>query len=97
MKDDLVMIQKLIESGRPFVVAMTKADKVPRGRRQNALKALRDSLDGAKLRLLSDKGQEAASAGKDPDSGLPVLFFSATTGEGREALWRWIASSAGVG
>jgi GTP-binding protein len=97
MKDDLVMMEKLIERGRPFVVALTKADKVPRGRRQKTLKALREHLGGVELRLLADRKPETGPGGLEPENGLPVLFFSAKTGEGTDALWRWIASSVGAG
>ena len=55
MKDDLVMMEKLIEKDRPFVIALTKADKVPRGQRQKTLKILGEHLGGVKLGLLSDR------------------------------------------
>ncbi|MCK4350479.1 MAG: YihA family ribosome biogenesis GTP-binding protein [Candidatus Krumholzibacteria bacterium] len=97
MKDDLMMMGKLIEKSRPFVVALTKADKVPRGQRQKTLKILREHLGGVELRLLADRRPETGSAGPETESGLPVLFFSAKTGEGKAALWRWIASSVGIG
>ena len=91
MKDDLIMMGKIIEEGRPFVITLTKADKVSRGKRQKTLKILREHIGGVKLQLLADK-----SPGPESESGLPVLFFSAKTGEGKEALWRWIASSVGI-
>ena len=97
MKDDLMMMGKLVEESRPFIIALTKADKVPRGQRQKTLKVLREHLGGVKLRLLADRRPETGSAGPESESGLPVLFFSAKTGEGTNALWRWIASSVGIG
>lgn len=97
MKDDLMMMDKLIEQGRPFVVTLTKADKVPRGQRQKTLKILREHLGGIELGLLADRRPETGSAGPEHGGGLPVLFFSAKTGEGTDALWRWIASSVGIG
>ncbi len=97
MKDDLVMLEKLMEMGRPFVVALTKADKVPRGRRQKTLAVLREHLGGVELGLLADKRPDVGSDGIEPGCVLPVLFFSAKTGEGKDALWRWIASSVGIG
>ncbi len=89
MKDDLLMIEKLVESDRPFLIVLTKADKVARGHRQRVLKELREHLGGAPLELLG--GRAAEERGKGDSGSLPVLFFSAKTGEGRDALWDWIS------
>ena len=97
MKDDLVMMEKLIEKDRPFVIALTKADKVPRGQRQKTLKILGEHLGGVKLGLLSDRKPGTGPGRPEAGNGLPVIFFSAKTGEGTDALWRWIASSVGIG
>lgn len=89
MKDDLLMLGKLVETGRPFLVVLTKADKVGRGHRQRVLKDLREHLGGTSLRLIGESAPE--SGGRHAEDRLPVLFFSAKTGEGREALWDWIS------
>ena len=86
MKDDLLMLGKLVETSRPFLIVLTKADKVGRGHRQRVLKDLREGLGGAPLRQLGREGCEG-----EPEHSLPVLFFSAKTGEGKEKLWDWIA------
>lgn len=90
MKDDLMILGKLVERERPFIIVLTKADKVGRGHRQRVLKGLREHLDGAPLRLL---GGNAPKSGEEEDGKdrLSVLFFSAKTGEGKEALWDWIS------
>jgi GTP-binding protein len=126
MKDDLLVLGKLLGSGRPFIVVMTKADKIGRGQRAKALRVFQEHLGGAELMLLgvketgpggksgdgsgagsrsgpggkSGSGKESGSARKRYGKGrkasrhdepLPVVFFSAKTGEGRDAVWRWIA------
>ena len=96
MKDDLVMLERLIENGLPFVVVLTKADKVARGQRQKTIKVLREHLGGARLRVIDGKRPAKGSSAQEGGEGLPVLFFSAKTGEGKEALWSWIASSLGI-
>ena len=95
MKADLLMIDKLAETGRPFLIVLTKADKIGRGKRQRVLKELRECLGQVPLRLI---GARAAHAGEERDGGtdhLPVLFFSARTGEGKERLWDWISEHIG--
>jgi len=90
MKDDLLMIEKLAESQRPFLIVLTKADKVGRGHRQRVLKELREHLGGSPLDLIGEEAAgESRRGGQDH---LPVLFFSAKTGEGRDALWDWISN-----
>lgn len=124
MKDDLVVLEKLIGSGRPFLVVMTKADKINRGQRSKVLTVFREHLGGVELELLgrpprsraaagwsgeSSKPDRTAAGGHDESTGpchgsppagrtspgpgerLPVVFFSARTGEGRDDIWRWIA------
>jgi GTP-binding protein len=89
MKDDLMILGKLVDRGRPFLIVLTKADKVGRGHRQRVLKDLKMHLGGAPLRLLGG-GEPEVGEGQEGES-LQVLFFSAKTGEGKEALWDWIA------
>jgi GTP-binding protein len=97
MKDDIVMIEKLLESGRPFVVALTKADKVSRGQRRRILEVFAEHVGGVRPRLVPDRGSSAQRGGSDPEGGLPVVFFSARTREGTDALWRWIGDRIGIG
>jgi len=91
MKDDLVMMEALMEAGRPFLVVLTKADKVGRGQRQRVLKELALHLGGAPLELIGEKTAEGGG-GADVHGRLPVLFFSARTGEGKDELWKWISA-----
>lgn len=97
MKDDLLIIEKLLETERPFLIVLTKADKIGRGHRQRVLKELGKHLGDVPLDLLggrSDAGSGDAAEGGETGarpSSLPVLFFSARTGEGKEALWEWIS------
>jgi GTP-binding protein len=84
MKDDILVLERLIDSGKPFLVVMTKADKIGRGQRRKVLRAFSEHLGGVELGLL--EGGSSAVYG-----GLPVVFFSAKTGEGRDTIWRWIA------
>jgi GTP-binding protein len=94
MKDDLLMLGHLAEAGRSFLIVLTKADKIGRGHRQRVLKELRSSLGGAQLDLLGSGVSGKDEGSGDPDS-LPVLFFSARTGEGKEHLWEWISEHVG--
>jgi GTP-binding protein len=94
MKDDLLMLGHLAEAGRSFLIVLTKADKIGRGQRQRVLKELRSSLGGAQLELLGGSASGEGEASSDPDR-LPVLFFSARTGEGKEHLWEWISEHVG--
>lgn len=95
MKDDLLMLDKLAETERPFLIVLTKADKIGRGQRQRVLKEFRERFGRVPLRLL---GGRTAHAGEERDGGtdhLPILFFSAKTGEGKERLWDWISEHIG--
>ena len=94
MKDDLLMIEKLIETERPFLIVLTKADKIGRGQRQRVLKELREHLGRMPLDLYGGRaaGKDGRGDGERGGSDrLPVLFFSARTGEGKEQLWQWIS------
>ncbi|RJR27835.1 MAG: YihA family ribosome biogenesis GTP-binding protein [Candidatus Latescibacterota bacterium] len=66
-KDDAATMDLLRGSGRPVLVALTKADKIPR----------------------SDRARALRDAGRIADA-LPVVFFSAKTGEGADEIWKWI-------
>ena len=90
MKEDLMILDKLVETGRSFLIVLTKADKVGRGHRQRVLKDLRESLGHTPLRLIGEQRAGNEDVGGRADH-LPVLFFSAKTGEGKEQLWNWIS------
>jgi len=91
MKDDLLMLDKLSETGRPFLVVLTKADKIGRGQRQRVLNDLRESMGWPPLRLIGGRVDHAGEEGDGGSDHLPVLFFSAKTGEGKKHLWDWIS------
>jgi len=95
MKDDLLMIDKLVETERPFLVVLTKADKIGRGQRQRVLKEFRERLGRVPLRLLGGRTPKTEEEGSGGMDHLPVLFFSAKTGEGKERLWDWISEHIG--
>jgi GTP-binding protein len=65
--DDKLMYDWLRHYGIPTCVVATKADKVPRTRRQRHLRVVRETLG--------------------LDDGVPLVLFSAETGEGRDELW----------
>ena len=92
MKDDLLMLERLVGAGRSFLVVLTKADKIGMGQRRRVLKELRSSLGDASIELL---GKGASGGESGVSGGLPVLFFSTKTGEGKEALWEWISEHVG--
>ncbi|MDD3643567.1 MAG: hypothetical protein PHQ19_08915, partial [Candidatus Krumholzibacteria bacterium] len=84
MPHDIEMIRTIFASGRRGLVVLTKADKLRRAQRSQAEAALRRSLPG------HDVGPFEGSGGVAP-FGLPYLFASTVTGEGKEAIWRWIS------
>jgi GTP-binding protein len=84
MRDDLGMLQHLIDSGRPFLVVLTKADKIGRSKRAHVLRAFRSHFDGIDV---GPYDPEAAGGAE-----VPFVFFSARTGEGRDVIWSWIKS-----
>ncbi len=86
MKDDLVMIERLIDAERKFLVVFTKSDKIRGNERTAAMKEFRSCFDGF---TIGSPGEDDRD-GKECD--ILVVFSSATTGEGREDIWRWIAS-----
>jgi len=104
-KDDLTMMARLIESARPFIVVFTKADKVSKPERARVASEFRKrfaDLSAYAPGAGSEPGGTAAPGlGEGPaESGagpresrsvdVEALFFSSRTGEGKEALWRWI-------
>ena len=91
-KDDLNMLQRFVDSGRPFLVVFTKADKIGRSERSRVLEIFRAYFDGIPVGLYSPGGgRKDSSVSMDPRSGgVPVIFFSAKTGEGKDELWSWV-------
>ncbi|HSG29789.1 MAG TPA: ribosome biogenesis GTP-binding protein YihA/YsxC [Candidatus Krumholzibacterium sp.] len=89
MKGDLVMIQRLVDEERDFLVVFTKSDKISRNARGKVLRDFSACFDGFTV---------GSPSGKGPD-GKPfevqVVFSSAQTGEGRTEIWKWIAEKIG--
>ena len=69
-REDLQMIDWLLNGEKPFLVVATKADKLSGNK-------LRNRLDQTR-RILAFHGN------------FDLLPFSATTGRGKDAVWRWI-------
>lgn len=84
MPHDIEMIRRILASGRRGLVVLTKADKLKRSQRAKAAAALRGSVPD-----LAAGPFEGAGGAAPP--GLPFLFASAVTGEGKDAIWRWIS------
>ncbi len=84
-KDDLKMIQRLVDADRDFVTVFTKSDKIGRSERAKALSRYRSYFDGFTI-------AEFGKGSKDAAVDIPVIFTSAKTGEGRDAVWKWIES-----
>jgi GTP-binding protein len=95
MKDDLMVIEKLIESERPFLVVMTKADKIGRDQRKKMIAGFQGHLGGHEVEMLRNDEREAAGEAGKENAAIPIVFFSAKTGEGKDAIWRWIAGHIG--
>jgi len=91
-EDDMAMLARLVESGRPFIVVFTKADKIARSERRRVAHDFNDALAGlsAHARALDGAGSKAAAGKTAKAVDIEALFFSARTGEGRDELWSWI-------
>jgi GTP-binding protein len=102
-RDDLVMIQHLIDAERPFIVVFTKADKISRSDRSRMLAAFSGCFDndfsvgayrpGGSMTRSATAGAASTDGARGADDAtdtVPVLFFSSKTGEGKDLLWRWI-------
>lgn len=91
--DDCIMITRLIESRRQFLVVFTKSDKISRDERSRALRDFRKSFEDIVLALPAVEQHDAGGA--PSDSGkltVPALFFSSETREGKKELWDWISA-----
>jgi GTP-binding protein len=51
MRDDLVIIESMLDSERPFIVAMTKADKIKRSARGAVMSEFASHFDGYEVGL----------------------------------------------
>ena len=90
-RDDLVMLQHLIDSDRQFLVVFTKADKIRRSARSRVLEEFRGHFDGdIAVRIYRPEGETDEGRMAERSRSLPALFFSARTGEGKDDIWRWI-------
>ncbi|UCF05553.1 MAG: YihA family ribosome biogenesis GTP-binding protein [bacterium] len=102
-QDDRELLQRLVDSGRPFIVALTKADKISRSERRRVFAGFSSCFEGIPvIRYGTETGARerphgqgtVGRSGAGNGSGhpaVPVLFFSAKTREGRDGLWRWIS------
>jgi GTP-binding protein len=85
-RDDLLMIQELIDADRDLLIVLTKADKLKRSQRARQAASLRSYFAGISVGPL----------GKTDDDGedfeVPYVFSSAETGEGKDSIWKWITA-----
>jgi GTP-binding protein len=91
-RDDVRIIERLVASKRQFIVVFTKADKISRGERSRAIRDFNGSLAGVARIAHDEEGSRGVgeAAGQGAGASVSAIFFSAKTGEGREALWSWI-------
>ena len=91
--DDCIMITRLIESRRQFLVVFTKSDKISRDERSRALRDFRKSFEDIVLALPAVKQHAAVVPPSDLGKlTVPALFFSSETREGKKELWDWISA-----
>ena len=83
-RDDLGMLQHLVDAGRPFLVALTKADKIGSSKRAHVMKEFKSHFGDLSVGLYADDAMNPEIC------DVPVVFFSARTGEGKDQIWRWI-------
>ncbi len=90
-RDDVVMLQHLIDAQRPFLVVFTKADKARRSERVRMLDEFKGYFeDGIQVGIYRKGDTPDDCRGKDRPCRISTLFFSAKTGEGKDDIWRWI-------
>lgn len=90
-RDDVVMLQHLIDAERRFIVVLTKADKVRRGERARILGTLRGYFDeGFHVGVYRPAAGSGGVSDTESDETVPACFFSAKTGEGANDIRRWI-------
>lgn len=93
-RDDLAMLQRLVDSEQPFLVVFTKADKISLSQRSHVLGDFKTYFEpGMHISLYPpvDRMQAGGKRGKSAHIDIPVIFFSAKTKEGSGKLWAWIA------
>ncbi|MBN1163931.1 MAG: YihA family ribosome biogenesis GTP-binding protein [Candidatus Krumholzibacteriota bacterium] len=86
-RDDISMLQRLIDSERRFLAVFTKADKIKRAQRTQALDRFRSFFEGLSVGPWPPKAGEGEAESYD----VPVLFFSSRTGEGKSSIWNWVS------
>ena len=89
-EDDVEILVELSGVGKDFIVVLTKADKVKSSRRREAIERFEESFENL---CLVDPMTGQALLRRELSSErihVPALFFSAKSGEGKDALWRWI-------
>jgi GTP-binding protein len=82
--EDIVMFQRLIDSERDFLIVLTKADKLRRSQRTGRAASLRSCFEGISV------GPRGAGDESGERFKVEYLFSSASTGEGKDAIWKWI-------
>lgn len=92
-KDDLKMLQRLVDSGRAFLVVLTKADKIRRSERQRVVEEFKRHFEGLSVDIYT---HEESGIQKNESIDVPFIFFSSKTGEGKELIWRWVKDRISV-
>ena len=88
------MLQTLVDSQRPFVVVLAKADKIRRSERKTVIDNLANCFEGISVGLYGGQNRDGGSGILYPDFDVPAIFFSSKTGEGKRGIWRWIEGYA---
>jgi GTP-binding protein len=83
-RDDLMMFQRLVDSERDFLVVLTKSDKLKRSQRAVRVASLGSCFEGITVGPYGGRDSEG------DEYEVPFVFSSAVTGEGKEAVWKWI-------
>ena len=90
--DDLAMTRHLITAERPILVVFTKADKIRRSARNRVLNEFKGCFgNDFAVRPYLPRGAAGGAGEAGGSYAVPVLFFSAKTGEGKDDIRRWIA------
>ena len=90
-EDDVFVLYRLSRYGKDFIVALTKADKIGFGARRDVIKALEGEFYNARVvDVITGRPMVARLKEVEDCSIIPAIFFSAKTGEGKEAIWKWI-------
>jgi len=93
-RDDIDMLQTLVDSERPFMVVLAKADKIRRSERRLVIENLSSCFEGISVGLSGGENRDGGSGLGSSDFEVPAIFFSSKTGEGKRGIWRWIERKA---